>query len=298
MIRNHGYAYRERIAAAGTALDHLVRQYRHSSEAAWRERIERGEVALDGLPVKVATALAPGQELVWQRPPWDEPEVDLDYQVLFEDEVLLAVVKPRGLPTLPGGGFLEHTLLHQVRLRFPAADPMHRLGRETSGLVLFARDHGAAGTLQAAWRGHRVDKRYRALGSGVCARDRFDVEAAIGPVPHPLLGSLHAASPGGRRALSHVLVLERNADSTLFQVDIETGRPHQIRIHLAWAGHPLAGDPLYGPGGLPLPDLTALPGDGGYRLHAERLGFVHPLSGAPMVLVAPPPEDLRTRAGA
>jgi len=291
---NHGFAYRERIQAAAGVLEHLARTHRHSSEAQWRARIGRGEVELDGLPVAPGTPMAPGQELVWHRPPWDEPEADTGYHLLFEDDLLVAVAKPRGLPTLPGGGFLEHTLLAAVRARFPEASPMHRLGRETSGIVLFARTHAAAALIQSAWRERRVVKRYRALASGVAGPDTLVITAPIGPVPHPWLGTLFAASDRGKPALSRARVLERRAAETLFEVLIETGRPHQIRIHLAWAGHPLAGDPLYAAGGLPRPDLPALPGDGGYFLHAEHLAFPHPVSGETLELFAEAPVELRT----
>lgn len=291
---NHGYAYRERILRGGMSLlGHFASHHPHSTEQAWRTRIEAGEVEVDGKVAAPDSRLSPGQEVVWHRPPWEEPAVDRNVQWVHVDEALVAVVKPRGLPTLPGGGFLEHTLLALVRARCPEASPMHRLGRETSGLVLFARTPSAAAALQESWREHRVEKRYRALGSGVAREEAFDIRAPIGPVPHPWLGTLHAACPQGKPSLSHARVLERRAGSTLFQVDIETGRPHQIRIHLAFAGHPLVGDPLYAAGGVPRADLTALPGDGGYYLHAERLAFAHPLEGHPVILTAAPPAELR-----
>jgi len=295
MPRNLGYAYAERIHRGGaTVLEHLSGHYRHASLAAWRERIDGGEVELDGRPAQAGAVLRAGQDLVWRRPPWDEPEVDGRFEVLFEDAALVAVAKPRGLPTLPGGGFVAGTLLALVRARYPEANPMHRLGRETSGLVLFARTREAAALLQSAWREHRIEKRYRALASGVCGPDTLVVTAPIGPVPHPWLGTLHAASEAGKPSRSTARVLERGAGQTLFEVLIETGRPHQIRIHLAFAGHPLVGDPLYAAGGLPRTDLTALPGDGGYFLHAERLAFEHPVTGLPLELWAPPPAELRT----
>ncbi|MDR3669400.1 MAG: pseudouridine synthase [Holophaga sp.] len=294
MTRNHGFQYRERIQGGpAPVLEHLARRYRHSTEAQWRARIELGELELDGRPVLAGTLLRPGQELVWHRPPWDEPEVDTAFGLLYQDDLLLAVAKPRGLPTLPGGGYLEHTLLALVRARFPEASPMHRLGRETSGIVLFSRSHAAGTTLQSAWREHLVVKRYRALASGLAREEDLVIAAPIGPVPHPWLGTLFAASAQGKPALSRAHVLERRAADTLFEVLIETGRPHQIRIHLAWADHPLVGDPLYGPGGLPRPDLPALPGDGGYFLHAEHLAFPHPLTGRTLELWAPPPAELR-----
>ena len=293
---NHGYAYRERIRDGGVPLlAYLVEHYRHADAEGWRARLEEGQVTLDGRPAGPDQVLAGGQTLVWFRPPWAEPPVDTRFQVLYQDAALVAVAKPRGLPTLPGGGFLEHTLLALVQAQFPQANPMHRLGRETSGVVLFARTHAAGALLQAAWRDHTVEKRYRALGSGLATEDAFTVAVPIGPVPHPWLGSIHAASAQGRPSLSHVQVLERRAQDTLFQVRIETGRPHQIRIHLAWAGHPLVGDPLYAAGGLPRPELPALPGDGGYFLHAEQLVFPHPVTGARLELWAPPPAELLRR---
>jgi 23S rRNA pseudouridine1911/1915/1917 synthase len=293
MTRNAGYAFRERIQRGGEGLlDYLCHRYPHSSAAQWLARIEAGEIQLDGHPATPTALLAAGVELVWNRPPWDEPETDTRIEVLYEDSLLVAVAKPRGLPTLPGAGFMANTLLAQVRARYPEANPMHRLGRETSGLVLFARTRAAAAALQDAWRGRRIEKRYLALGQGLAEWDAQTISAPIGPVAHPRLGTVHAASAHGRPALSRVRVLERRAASTLFEVWIETGRPHQIRIHLAWAGHPLVGDPLYGPGGLPLADRPGLPGDGGYCLHAERLRFLHPGTGALLELCAPPPADL------
>jgi len=295
MTLNGGFSYRERIGREGaTVLDHFTRHHPHDTRAQWQARIEGGEVELDGLRPESGTLLVPGQELVWHRPPWDEPEVDTRVEVLFEDAAILAVHKPRGLPTLPGGGYLDHTLIALVRARLPECSPMHRLGRETSGLVLFARTHAAGAILQEAWRDHRIQKRYRALGSGVATQDAFEITAPIGPVPHPWLGSIHAASPGGKPSRSEARVLERREGATLFEVDIHTGRPHQIRIHLAFAGHPLVGDPLYGPGGTPLEGIIALPGDGGYCLHAERLAFAHPVTGQAMELRAEPPWELRT----
>jgi 23S rRNA pseudouridine1911/1915/1917 synthase len=108
---------------------------------------------------------------------------------------------------------------------------------------------------------------------------------------------VHAASLDGRPAQSTVRVVERRADATLVDVDIRTGRPHQVRIHLAWTGHPLVGDPLYVAGGLPRAVHPALPGEGGYLLHAARLAFDHPLTEARLVIECPPPEPLRLASG-
>jgi 23S rRNA pseudouridine1911/1915/1917 synthase len=242
------------------------------------------------------TTLKVGQWLIWRRPPWHEPEVPLSFALLYEDEDMLAVAKPCGLPTMPAGGFLDHTLLTLVRRSYPEATPIHRLGRGTSGIVLFARTAEARSALTEAMRHNRMVKLYRALASGVSQKDAFLIDVPIGQVPHPLLGTVHAASGTGKRAVSRARVLERRCGSTLFEVLIETGRPHQIRIHLAAAGFPLVGDPLYSAGGGLKDSGSALPGDTGYLLHAERLELAHPTTGAPLCLSCAPPPPLRTGA--
>jgi len=143
------------------------------------------------------------------------------------------------------------------------------------------------------WSAKEVGKRYRALASGCPDQDEMTISTPIGPIPHPLLGSIHAASPTGKPSLSQVVVLERRTDSFLCDVRIATGRPHQIRIHLAAAGYPLLGDPLYTAGGLPAPDTHALPGDPGYHLHAAELSFRHPRTGSNVVIECEPPVLLR-----
>lgn len=291
---NGGYTYVERLppAAAGrTVLQWLAGRHRHSSPAAWRERIERGEVSIGAAIAAADDLLRAGTSLSWRRPPWTEPAAPLCFAVLHRDADLLAVAKPRGLPCLPNGGFLEHTLLHQLRRRHPEAVPLHRLGRGTSGLVLFARSAPARRHLAADWREGRVTKEYLALASGRPSAPAFTIDSPIGPVPHPRLGNLHAVSPDGRAAVSHVTVLETRGPDTLVSVAIDTGRPHQIRIHLAAAGHPLVGDPLYQTGGSPRAD--SLPGEGGYWLHSWRLTILHPTTTRPLLLECPPPLPLR-----
>ncbi|HEV7731193.1 MAG TPA: pseudouridine synthase [Candidatus Binatia bacterium] len=293
---NAGHAYVETIGprdAGATVLHHLATRHRHSSAAVWAERIEAGQVLVDGRVPVAVMRLRAGQRLVWHRPPWHEPAVPLGYAVLAMDDDLLAVAKPAGLPTAPAGGFLAHTLLRCVRDRHPEATPMHRLGRGTSGIVLFARTERARRALARSWRAGLVERVYRALVTGHPSAADFTVETPIGPVPHPVLGTVHGASAGGRPARTDVHVLDTSGDATLVEVVIATGKPHQIRIHLAAAGHALVGDPLYGHGGLPRPGITALPGDGGYHLHAVRLAFPHPASGLRTVVECAPPLVLR-----
>jgi len=143
------------------------------------------------------------------------------------------------------------------------------------------------------WSAKKIGKRYRALAGGLPAWDEMTISTPIGLVPHALLGSLHAAAPKGKPSRSQVAVLERREGSFLCDVRIETRRPHQIRIHLAAAGHPLVGDPLYGMGGLPALDTRSLPGDPGYHLHSAEISFIHPGTGREMIIECEPPLLLR-----
>jgi 23S rRNA pseudouridine1911/1915/1917 synthase len=293
---NEGCEYRERLgpqADGERLLAYLARRYRHSSMTAWRDRIESGRVLVDSNTARSDSILRRGQTLVWRRPPWREPDAPASFAVLYEDADLLAVGKPAGLPTLPGGGFLQSTLLNRVRAYAPGATPVHRLGRWTSGLVLFARTRESRVELTRQWVGREPVKRYRALASGEPTRPEFEITTPIGPVPHAVLGTVHAAASNGKAARTRVAVLERRDDGFLCDVWIQTGRPHQIRIHLAAAGHPLAGDPLYPVGGTPPQNTRALPGDSGYLLHAAELTVRHPRTARELRLRCAPPPPLR-----
>jgi len=279
---NRGYAYSTIISSkyhGQTLLSHLASRYPHSSPLAWQQKLKNGEVTLNGVAATGSESVILGQALVWNRPPWIEPDAPQQFEVLFEDSHLLAVNKPSELPTLPGGGFMENTLLRLVQKQTPNANPVHRLGRATSGIVLFAKTAEAAAQLFANWNTSKVQKIYRALGQNVAAQDAYEIVTPIGLVPHPLIGSVWAASANGKVSKSLAKVISRAAKTTTFEVSLHSGRPHQIRIHLASIGHPLVGDPLYGVTGQPLENLPGLPGDGGYFLHAQYLRFQHPISG-------------------
>lgn len=296
MPLNRGWSYREQVGPDGagqTVLQYLTETRLHSAESEWAARIERCEVEVDGTQIRRDFILHPGQTVTWHRPPWDEPPVPTNFEIIHDDESIVIVNKPSGLPTMPAGGFLDQTLLALIRKRYPHASPLHRLGRFTSGLVLFAKTKPAASALARAWRDRTVKKTYRAVGLGSTRAEMFVIDAPIGAVPHPLIGTVQAAVDGGKPSHSVAVVLEQRHDQTLFSVEIATGRPHQIRIHMAYAGHPLLGDPLYEAGG-GLKRHPGLPGDGGYLLHAEKLQFVHPESGQRMTVHATPPPELQT----
>jgi 23S rRNA pseudouridine1911/1915/1917 synthase len=295
---NRGWSYREQVGpenSGQTVLAYLTATRLHSTEQEWAARLERGEVEVEGTRVRSEAVVFAGQMVCWHRPPWDEAAVPANFVIVHDDDAILVVNKPSGLPTMPAGGYVEHTLLSMLRQKYPEASPLHRLGRYTSGLVLFARTKAAASSLARAWRERTVKKTYRTLGLGSTRAEMFVIDVPIGPVPHPLLGTIEGACEGGKPSHSVAFALEQRHDSTLFSVEITTGRPHQIRIHMAYAGHPLVGDPVYEMGG-GLKHHPGLPGDGGYFLHAQKLQFTHPTTGEPMTVIATPPPELQTHA--
>jgi 23S rRNA pseudouridine1911/1915/1917 synthase len=292
---NKGYSYREQLnikALGHTVLSYLGCFYAHSEKQDWLGRLQRGEILLDDKTASGAELLKPGQMLIWNRSPWLEEDTPQTFDIIYQDAALLVVSKPSGLPTMPAGGFLENTLFSFVRKDFLSAQPVHRLGRGTSGLVVFSLTDEASKNLSKFWRSRDVEKHYRALASSSATQDEYMIDAPIGLVKHSKLGSVYAACETGKASSSLAKVLEKRDRDTLFAVQIFTGRPHQIRIHLAFIGYPLVGDRLYGIGGKPLED-AALPGEGGYLLHAERLVFLHPVSGVGLELRAPVPAELQ-----
>jgi 23S rRNA pseudouridine1911/1915/1917 synthase len=302
---NGGHRYPDRVdsLAAGQVVSAFyAARYRHSDAAVWRERLAAGEICRNGQQLRADVPLAAGDRLLWHRPPWQEGAVPVLPGPLFDDGDLLVFNKPSGLPVLPAGGWLEHTVLGQLEHQcvVGALDacagsprPVHRLGRFTSGLLLCARRPASRAWLSALLRDSTAGqttpgapatspcrKTYRALLQpplpcspllALAPGDSLDLTSPIGRRPHARLGTIWAAvcAAGALAARSTLTLLRRTNKSWLVELTIASGRPHQIRIHTAAAGAPLLGDPLYGPGGLPSPQ--ALPGDGGYHLHAHRL---------------------------
>ena len=318
---NQGWTYRDRpgpgLASGTSVAGYYASRYGHSGLAVWLGRIAAGEVLCNGEELLADGPLAASDRLAWQRPPWQEAAVPDLPGPLFDDGDLLVIDKPSGLPVLPAGGWLEHTVLRLLERRHrgdPAGlpRPVHRLGRFTSGLLVCARQPQTRAWLSARLRestaqdpsqaaplpGKGCRKLYRALVvPRVLALQPGEsrlIEVPIGLRAHPQLGQLWCAAegfapadqsaPADRSARSSLTLLERGSQADLVQVAIASGRPHQIRIHCAALGAPLLGDPLYAPGGLAIPG--ALPGDGGYQLQAWRLELELP-GGGQLGLEAP-----------
>lgn len=216
--------------------------------------------------------------------------------VLHEDAHLVLVEKPAGLLTLPTQEQEKDTLLSRVNdyllHRFkkrPYAGVVHRLDKETSGVLVFARSRAALTKLQELFRRHDVEREYLALVEGRLANDAGTLSADL--VRDRGDRRRGTARPGERgiRAVTHYRVLERLPGATLLSVRLETGRTHQIRVHLAAAGHPVVGDTVYRPRHFPPPRITA----SRQMLHARSLGFVHPGTGEPVAAQMQPPADFR-----
>ncbi len=292
MSTNRGFVYRACVAAADagrTVLEFHVRRFRHSDEAQWRAAIAAGRVLVNGRRAGADEALAAGDELEFHRPPWQEPDAPESFGVAFEDEHVLVVVKPAGLQVLPAGPFSARTLLALVRASDAAratAAPAHRLGRGTSGLMAFGKTELARAELARQFRELVPVKTYLAWVAPGPLPDSFVATQPIARVAHGPL-SIHVAAQSGRASLTRVRVLRRESERTLVAAQPITGRPDQIRIHLAAAGTPIVGDPLFGPGGTPKSD--APPGAGGYLLHAAALAFPHPATGARVKCRSLPP---------
>jgi 23S rRNA pseudouridine1911/1915/1917 synthase len=248
-------------------------------------------VLVDGAPRPKSHRLAGGEEVAFEPPgPSVSPLVpeSMDLRIAYEDEHLVVVDKPAGLVVHPAPGHATGTLVHGLLGRAAGGEAerpgiVHRLDRDTSGLMVVARSAEAHRRLQGLVRRRRLERRYLALVCGRPRSRRGTIEAPIGRDRHdPTRQSLDTATP--RDAVTHFEVSELLPQHALLDVSLETGRTHQIRVHLAAIDLPVAGDPTYGrPGELGLERQF---------LHAARLAFPHPMSGEPVETESPLPPDL------
>jgi 23S rRNA pseudouridine1911/1915/1917 synthase len=226
-----------------------------------------------------------------------------DLRVLHEDADVVVLDKPAGLTVHPGAGRPSGTLAHHLLDRYPemagVGGPgrpgiVHRLDQGTSGVMVVARTAGAYARLARAFSAREVEKRYLAITYGAPSPPAGTIEAPIGR--HPERRTEMAVRPDGRPARTLYRTLASGAGISLLELDLATGRTHQIRVHLKSLGHPLVGDPVYGEArwkGLPRPVQAPLRDFPRPALHAWRLRFAHPGTGAPLAFEAPVPDDLR-----
>jgi 23S rRNA pseudouridine1911/1915/1917 synthase len=288
--------------AAGRRLDEVVAELAGTSRTQAARWAGDGLVRVDGRPRPKSHRLHGGERLAWTPPP-DPPAggpvaEDRPLAVRYEDDRLLVVAKPPGLVVHPGPGHATGTLVNALLGRpgtslsagGGAADRpgiVHRLDKDTSGLLLVAKDDATHLALARDLAAHRVERRYLALVQGRLPADTGTVDAPI--ARHPRDRKRMAVVDGGRPAVTHWKVLETFPAVQLVEATLETGRTHQVRVHLASLRHPLAGDRTYGAD----PTLATRLGVGRPFLHAWQLAFTHPADGRRVELTEPLPADLQ-----
>jgi 23S rRNA pseudouridine1911/1915/1917 synthase len=289
---------------------HLINE----SKTSLRQNVAEGRILLNGEPAAQSTTLQPGDVVALPEGsgPSPPPEPKLNLRIVAEDEHHLCVDKPPGWPVLPGrhgaGAEFYESLVGYLNRDAPAGGPyvrphvVHRLDRETSGVLLVAKSTEAARNLSLQFQHREVDKTYLAVCEGRFPRDEMRLEIPLERMPDSVV-KMRAARDDGKRAVTDVTVAERFGHFTWLRLHPETGRQHQIRVHLAAAGYPLAVDSLYGRRSeLTGQDLSAVVGRGTGELgrvclgrcplHAQAIRYRHPATGERLEQTAPLPDDL------
>ncbi len=280
----------------------LARTLPRFSRSFWGRWIREGRVRLDGETVKAAARVHPGTPVEIDPPPVSSPDglipEDRELDLLFEDDWILVINKPPGMVVHPAAGHDSATLAHALAARLERGEweegdlrpgIVHRLDRDTSGVLVAARTREALRRLKRQFKERSTRKQYIALVWGVPDPPEGTIDAPIGRNPHHRK-KMMVDPPQGRPAVTHYEVMEDLGGFAVLRLGIETGRTHQIRVHLASLGHPVLGDSTYGgvrKRGMP-------PGIDRQMLHAEQLEISHPGNGKRLTFVAPMPEDLRS----
>lgn len=288
--------------ADGLRLDAwLSRQLPDLSRARIQDLLRSGHIRVAGRPAKPSQKPVPGAEVSVEIPPPVEVDLepeDIPLAVRFEDADILVLDKPAGLVVHPAAGHAGGTLVNALLAHCPDLQGIggerrpgivHRLDRDTTGLMVVAKNEQAMRALVSQFRHRQVGKEYLALVWGHPTPPAGRAETLIGRSTHDRK-KMSARPATGRPAVTHYETVERFRDAALLRVRIETGRTHQIRVHMAFLGHPVVGDAQYGrqrPHRLPVP----LPDR--QMLHAARLEFIHPATGQRLVFEAPPPADMQ-----
>ncbi len=286
------------------ALSELYPEYSRGRLQRW---MKEGAILIDGAVARGRDKARGGEVVALRRP--DEVEPDLEnieaepvtLDIVYEDDALVVVNKPAGLVVHPAVGNWSGTLMHGLLHRYPdiaqvpRAGIVHRLDKSTTGLMVVARTLEAHTVLVEALQRREMSREYMALVEGGFVSGGT-IDEPIGR--HPVDRKKMAVVRNGRHAVTHYRIRQRYLAHTLLDVKLETGRTHQIRVHMAHIRHPIVGDPVYGgrkriPKGLDAATIEALHQFPRQALHACRLGLVHPLSGEEMFWEAEAPEDMQ-----
>ncbi|MDE2004444.1 MAG: 23S rRNA pseudouridine(1911/1915/1917) synthase RluD [Betaproteobacteria bacterium] len=283
-------------ALAGLRLDQaLARMLPEHSRSRLKGWIDAGHVTIAGTAWDGKRRVAGGEDVaIAQRPEATTGAAlaqDIAFDIAYEDESIIVLDKPAGLVVHPGSGnrdgTLQNALLHHdpALAAIPRAGIVHRLDKDTSGLMVVARTESAHTSLVRQLAARTMSREYLALARGDVAQ-AMTIDAPIGR--HPIRRTSMAVVAKGKPARTHLAVIERFGIATLLRCRLETGRTHQIRVHLAAIGHPLVGDPAYGG----RRSEAGVPAFARQALHATRLALDHPATGRSMRFDAPAPADL------
>ncbi len=289
-----------RVDRAGERADALLARLMPGlTRSAAQRLLEAGAATLNGRPVKKNDRPALGDELELELPepePADAAPQDIPLDVVYEDADVIVVNKPVGMVVHPAPGHPDGTLVNALLYRCGASlsgingalrpGIVHRIDRDTSGLVIAAKNDRAHLALAAQLQDHTLARTYEAVAIGNFKASSGTVEAPIGRCPADRK-KMAVDRRNGRPAVTHWSVLDRYPGYTHLECRLETGRTHQIRVHMTYAGHPLLGDPVYGGARKNWPGLA------GQCLHARRLRFIHPSTGEPVELECPLPDWFR-----
>lgn len=274
---------------------YLAEQFPEQTRSYLQKLIKDGEVLVNGKNVKTGYQLSKGDEVSVNIPEPKELDVEpqkMDLDIVYEDDDVILINKPKGMVVHPAPGHTTDTLVNGLLYHCKdnlsgingVARPgiVHRIDRDTTGILIVCKNDMSHNSIAAQLKKHSINRRYRALVHGNLKEDTGTVEGAIGR--HPIdRKKMSINEKNGKPAVTHYTVLERFGNYTLIECKLETGRTHQIRVHMSSIGHPLVGDEVYGPAKCPF-KLQ------GQCLHAMVLGFVHPRSGEYMEFSAELPE--------
>jgi RluA family pseudouridine synthase len=275
-----------------TLIAFLGRRFRYHSPDEWEGLVRKGFVKVNGRKVSPAHVLETRHKIVYERPPFPEPEIDPTFSVLYEDDEVIAVCKSANMPTSPSGKYWDNCLVHvlQKALSLPWLHAVHRLDRETSGVNLLAKSKAAARTLGKDFQRGAVAKAYGAILKGHLPAREIYVSAPLRNAVQGEVRIKQAVHPEGREARTRFRLRALLESASLVEAVPVTGRTHQIRAHAALLGYPVVGDKLYG---APEADFLAwvqgAERSSGRRqlLHATRLSFQHPTSKQQITVHAP-----------
>ena len=278
-------------SVAGQRLDKAVAELTYLSRSLANEQIKDGRILVNGQAKKAKYAVKEGDIIYYELP---EPEVveyvaeDIPLEIVYQDEDVAVINKPQGMVVHPSAGHTSGTLVNALMYHIQDLSGIngvlrpgivHRIDKDTSGLLMIAKNDQAHVALADELKDKKSLRKYWAIVHGNLSNDRGVIEAPIGRSEKDR--KKQAVTAKGKPALTRFQVLERFGDYSLVELQLETGRTHQIRVHMAYIGHPVAGDEVYGP-------RKTLKGHGQF-LHARTLGFTHPRTGEVLEFTAEAP---------